>query len=109
MSFLVIHQILKNLKVSEQEILVDEKSTSKYYNDLLLKYYKKIFYDSDPISYLKSIKNKVEIKNLVKSHILDGVALIKFIYWFKNIKNKVSELDIVNKIDSLRHKTRVFI
>ena len=39
---------------------------------------------------------------MVKSHIIDGVALTKFIYWFKNIKNVVTELDIVNKIDSLR-------
>ncbi len=108
-SFSEIHQILKKLKISNNNLLVDKNSTSKYYNDLLQKYYKEVFYDTDPISHLKSIKNKVEIKNLVKAHILDGVALTKFIYWFKNIKEKVTELDIVNKIDSLRDKKKEFL
>ena len=101
-SFLEMHQILKKLKVSKQQVFLDQNSTSKYYHDLLLKHYKKVYYDADPVCYLKSIKNKIEIKNLVKSHILDGVALTRFIYWFKNIKGKLKELDIVNKVDNLR-------
>jgi Xaa-Pro aminopeptidase len=108
-NFLEINQILKKMKVSKQKILVDQNSTSKYYYDLLQKHYKKVFNDADPVCYLKSIKNKVEIKNLVKSHIFDGVALTKFIYWFKNIKNKVSELDIVNRIDSLRAQNQEYL
>ena len=108
-NFLEINQILKKMKVSKQKIIVDQSSTSKYYYDLLRKHYKKVFNDADPVCYLKSIKNKVEIKNLVKSHIFDGVALTKFIYWFKNIKNKVSELDIVNKIDSLRQQNQEYL
>ena len=37
----------------------------------------------DPIYLLKSIKNKVEIKNTIKTHIYDGVALTKFLLWLK--------------------------
>ena len=43
----------------------------------------------DPIYDLKSIKNKIEIKNMIKAHIEDGVALTKFLYWFKNNKKKI--------------------
>ena len=34
----------------------------------------------------KAKKNKIEINNSIKSHIKDGVALTKFIYWIKNNK-----------------------
>ena len=36
---------------------------------------------------LKSIKNKTEIKNMIESHIEDGVVLTKFLYWLKTKKN----------------------
>ena len=53
---------------------------------------------------MKSIKNLVEIKNNYRAHIKDGVAMTKFIYWLKNniSKNKISELDVVNKIEAFR-------
>ena len=37
---------------------------------------------------MKSIKNNIEIKNFIKSHIFDGVAVIKFLYWINNYKKK---------------------
>ena len=42
----------------------------------------------DPTYILKAIKNKTEIKNMIKTHIIDGVALTKFIYWIKNVRKK---------------------
>ena len=33
--------------------------------------------------YFKSIKNKVELKNMMQSHIADGVALTKFFIGLK--------------------------
>ena len=42
----------------------------------------------EPIYLMKSIKNKVEINNMIGSHILDGVALTKFLYWIKKINKK---------------------
>ena len=38
----------------------------------------------DPIYFLKSLKNKTEITNSIKSHIYDGAALTKFIFWLKD-------------------------
>ena len=56
---------------------------------------------------LKSIKNKKEIKNMVNSHIIDGVALTKFIYWIKNInKKKITEVYAQNKLEYFRKKNK---
>ena len=54
----------------------------------------------DPIYNLKSIKNKIEIKNMIKVHIEDGVAVTKFLYWFKNSKkNKLDEKKVEKKLE----------
>ena len=48
----------------------------------------------DPLYLMKSIKNKIEINNTIESHIHDGVAVTKFLYWIKNNQNrKISEID----------------
>ena len=61
---------------------------------ILLNQNLKLLEENDPTYLLKAIKNKTEIKNMIKSHILDGVALTKFIYWIKNInKKKITEVD----------------
>ena len=56
-----------------------------------------IISEIDPIYNLKSVKNNTEIKNTIKAHIEDGVAITKFLYWFKTndaiiTEKKVNEM-----------------
>ena len=66
-----------------KKIQIDNLTCSLFYETLFKKnnYIKMSF---DPIYHLKSIKNQTEIKNTIKSHIFDGVALTKFIFWLKD-------------------------
>ena len=41
---------------------------------------------------------------MINAHIVDGVALTKFIYWIKNINKKITELDAQNKLEYFRKK-----
>ena len=66
---------------------IDSKSCSVF-NESLINYKFKIIDRQDPIYIKKSLKNKTEIKNMIKAHIEDGVALTKFLYWIKNFKKK---------------------
>ena len=64
----------------------------------------------DPIYYFKSIKNKIEIRNILNSHIEDGVALTKFLYWIKNSKiNKITERYVENKLETFRKKSNNYL
>lgn len=45
----------------------------------------------NPSSKMKAVKNSVEIENIKKAHVKDGVAMVKFIKW---IKENVSKEDI---------------
>ena len=64
----------------------------------------------DPCYFLKSMKNKTEIKNMIQSHISDGIALTKFIFWIKNLKSKnITELEAEKKLEKLRKKNRNYL
>ena len=104
----------KNLKVflnkfKNKKILIDKKSCSIFYENLFKKNFK-IYKDEDPIYLLKSIKNKQEIKNMINSHILDGVALSKFLYWIQKVnKNKITEFDAQKKLENFRKKNNNYL
>ncbi len=100
--------IIKKICV-DKKIIIDEFCTSFFNFNLLSKCTKKILIKDDIIQNLKSIKNIQEIKCLKKAHLYDGKALCKFLYWFKNKKGTISELDIVNKVDDLRAENLGFI
>ncbi len=94
------YNFLKKLK--NKNILIDEKTCSIYLERLLRKKFN-IVEKEDPIYLLKSIKNKTEIKNMINTHILDGVALTKFLYWIKNKKKlNITEVDAQNKLEKFR-------
>ncbi|HIX14170.1 MAG TPA: aminopeptidase P family protein [Candidatus Hungatella pullicola] len=58
----------------------------------------------NPTAFAKSVKNPVEIENMKKAHIKDGVAMTKFIYWLKhNIgKIQITEVSAQKYLDHLR-------
>ncbi len=89
-------------KLKKGTILLDKKTCSLYLEKALEKKFK-IKKKEDPIYILKSIKNNIEIKNMIDTHIIDGVALTKFIYWIKNLKKfNITEVDAQNKLEKFR-------
>ena len=95
-----ISKLFNNLK--KGNIIIDEKTCSLYFEKILennLILIKK----KDPIYLLKSIKNDIEIKNMINTHVIDGVALTKFIYWIKNLKKlDITEVDAQDKLEKIR-------
>ncbi len=98
---------LKNL--NHKKISIDSSTCSIYFENIL-KLNNKLINYSDPIYLMKSIKTKVEIKNTIKCHIHDGVALTKFLFWIKrNFKSKnISEISAEEKLFKFRKKNKNF-
>ena len=89
-------------KLNGKNILIDRKTCSVYFEEILKKKFKIIKKD-DPVYFLKSIKNKVELDNMVNAHVIDGVALTKFIFWLKNKRKlDITEVDAQNKLEYFR-------
>ncbi len=97
------------LKLKGKNFIVDDKSCS-IFNENIINTKFKIINRDDPTYILKSIKNKIEIKNMLNAHILDGVALTKFLYWIKKInKKKITEVDAIKKLERFRKLNKSFL
>ena len=65
----------------------------------------------NPASWMKAMKDPVEMENLRKAHIKDGVALTKFIYWMKTKapKGSLMETEAAEHLESLRKEQEGYI
>jgi len=97
------------LNLSNNKILIDSLTCSIFYKSIIKKN-NLILEKQDPIYYLKSLKNKTEIANSIKSHIYDGAALTKFIFWLKNNfrTKKITEISAQEKLLEFRKKNKTF-
>ena len=96
-------------RIKNKKILIDSSSCSIYFENILKKN-NKIIEFVDPIYFLKSIKSKIEIKNTIKSHIYDGAALTKFLFWIKNNyrKQSINEISAQVKLLKFRKENKSF-
>ena len=96
-------------KIKKSKFITDHKTCSIFYRNSLIKKHK-ILKKEDPIYALKAIKNKIEINNIIKSHVDDGVALTRFLYWIKiENKKKLTEVDAQNKLEKFRKKNKRYL
>ena len=102
-----IEKKLRNLW--KNNIWLDSLSCSIHYKNLLRKR-NRIIEKIDPIYFFKSIKNPTEIKNMKKSHMIDGVALTKFLFWLKKNfrKKKITEISAQKKLEGFRKMNKTY-
>ncbi len=96
-------------KIKNSKILIDSNTCSVHFENILKKN-NKIIQFPDPVYSLKSVKNKIEISNTVKSHLYDGAALTKFLFWVKKNYNKksINEISAQEKLLKFRKKNQNF-
>ena len=72
----------------------------------------KLYSVLSPVTYLKNIKNDVEVSNMKKSHIRDGLYMAKYMYWIKQqMKNgaNLTEKTASDYLDNLRREDNLFL
>jgi Xaa-Pro aminopeptidase len=99
----------KILSLNGKNFIIDNKSCSVFYENIIKSKFK-IIKREDPTYLLKAIKNNTEIDNMISSHVIDGVALTKFIYWIKKVnKKKITEVDAQIKLEKFRKKNNRYL
>ena len=97
------------LALGGKSFIIDNKSCSIFFENIIKSKFK-IIKKEDPAYLLKAIKNNTEIDNMIKSHVIDGVALTKFIYWIKKVnKKKITEVDAQIKLEKFRKKSKNYL
>ncbi len=100
----LIDKTISSLKGEGSIILDPEKTNVWLYKSVPEAY--EVIHEPDITTYLKAVKNDVEVKNLRNSHIKDGAAIVKFLTWLdKNLgKEEITEITVENKLRELRHQ-----
>ena len=97
------------LALGGKSFIIDNKSCSIFFENIIKSKFK-IIKKEDPSYLLKAKKNNTEIDNMIKSHVIDGVALTKFIYWIKKVnKKKITEVDAQIKLEKFRKKSKNYL
>ncbi|WP_195940883.1 aminopeptidase P family protein [Romboutsia sp. 1001713B170131_170501_G6] len=104
-----IYEFVKTINEKEVVLLDSNKVNYAIYNNIS-KTVRKID-TQNPTIMFKSIKNEIELKNIRNSHIKDGVAFTKFMYWLKtNVdKEEITEMSAAQKLEDLRREQDKFI
>jgi len=96
-------------RVKGKFFLVDDNTCSVYLEKIIKSRFK-INFSGDPCYQLKAIKNPSEIKNMIKAHFEDGLALTRFIYWIKKMnKKKLTEIDAQKKLEKFRKLNKNYL
>ena len=95
-------------RIKGNNFLVDDLTCSIFYKNIIRR--NNVFKNTDPIYFLKSQKNTVEINNTKKIHEYDGAALTKFLFWVQNNfkKAKITEMTAQKKLFNFRKKFKKF-
>lgn len=66
---------------------------------------------ANPTTLMKAVKNNTEQANLRKAHLMDAVAVTKFMYWLKTNVGKIpmTEISASDYLESLRAQNESFI
>ena len=100
-------KVINNLK--GKNFSIDRNSCSVFNKSIILSKFN-ILNEIDPCYALKAIKNPTEIKNMINTHISDGVALTKFLFWMKKKRNfNLTEIDAEKKLENFRKKNIKFL
>ena len=104
-----VYEFIKN--IGEDEVVLIDTSKVNYaiYNNIPSNVRK--IEERNPSILFKSIKNEIELKNIRNSHIKDGVAFTKFMYWLKNNigKIEITEISATQKLEEFRREQDKFI
>ena len=104
-----VYEFIKNIDENEVVLIDTSKVNYAIYNNIPSNVQK--IEERNPSILFKSIKNEIELKNIRNSHIKDGVAFTKFMYWLKNNigKIEITEISATQKLEGFRREQDKFI
>ena len=107
--YLDIYEFVKQIDNKEVVLLDKAKTNFAIYNNIPSDVEK--INSFNPCMLFKCIKNEVELDNIRKSHIKDGVAMTKFMYWLKTNIGKIymDEVSVDEQLLKFRQEQDGFI
>lgn len=107
--YLEIYEDAELISSSEVVMMDFNKTNFTVYNRI--KDVVKIINRPNPSNLMKACKNEVELENLRKCHLRDGVAVTKFMHWLKNqvSQEKITEMSASEILEGFRKDQDLYI
>lgn len=93
--------------LNESRLWIDAKTAN--FNVLKALARKEVYESFTPAFNMKAVKNYIEIENMKKAHIEDGIAMTKFIYWLKNTGEDLTEISVAEKLEEFRQSSKKYL
>lgn len=92
------------LKTLDKKVIWLDRNSANYNIVNAIDDTNEIIDEFTPVLFMKAVKNPTEIKNMEKAHLLDGIAMTKFIFWLKQNVGKVlmTEISLGEKLEEFR-------
>ena len=100
-NFTIFLEGLTNLTVQ-----IDPETCPQMIREVLATHNTRIIEKPDPCIHSKAIKNETEIKGCRDAHLIDGVAVVKFLFWLEKTKVKLNEILIIKKLEKIRRENQ---
>ncbi|MBN1066451.1 aminopeptidase P family protein [Clostridium botulinum] len=104
------NNIFEDVKDIKNSVILDPNKVSGYIYTLINENVE-VIEALNITTELKAIKNSIEIENLKKCQVKDGVAMVRFLKWLKeNVgKENITEVTVADKLLELRSKGDLFV
>ncbi|NFS29541.1 aminopeptidase P family protein [Clostridium botulinum] len=104
------NNIFEDVKDIKNSVILDPNKVSGYIYTLINENVE-VIEALNITTKLKAIKNSIEIENLKKCQIKDGVAMVRFLKWLKESvgKENITEVTVADKLLELRSKGDLFV
>lgn len=104
-----IYEAVKDFTAADTVLIDPARMNYALYNNLAADV-KKVE-AMNPTVPFKAMKNPVELENIRRAHIKDGVAHTKFMYWLKNTlgKETITEMSASDRLEDFRAQQEGFI
>lgn len=104
------NNIFENVKDIKNSVILDPNKVSGYIYTLINENVE-VIEALNITTKLKAIKNSIEIENLKRCQIKDGVAMVRFLKWLKQSvgKENITEVTVADKLLEFRSKGDLFV
>ncbi|MEJ8733352.1 MULTISPECIES: aminopeptidase P family protein [Mediterraneibacter] len=105
------NSIYERIKKAEYNAVLLDRDRVNYTLYKNLPKQARVIWKENPEIMMKCVKNEIEVENIRKAHLKDGVAHTKFMYWLKkNIgTKKITELEVSDKLEAFRKEQEGFL
>lgn len=108
--YFTIYEDMKAIR-ADATVMLDKNRVNYWFYKTLLEQGVIFVHQKNPTYLWKAVKTQIEADNIRQAHLKDGIAYVRFLYWFKNNLGKcmMDELSVAERLRMERNRMENFV